>query len=105
MTVRPMLDMGLTILSCPALSHSRTIQSHRNCGVGRWAERLDGHMGKYPEKALSGAGIRKLTEPGMYADGNCLYLIVEDSGSKHWIVRTTINGKRCDVGVGSLQYV
>jgi len=62
-------------------------------------------MGKYPEKALSGAGIRKLTEPGMYADGNCLYLIVEDSGSKHWIVRTTINGKRCDVGVGSLQYV
>ena len=62
-------------------------------------------MSKYPEKALTAAKIRKLSEPGMYTDGNCLYLVVEESGSKHWIVRTTIHGRRRDIGVGSLQYV
>src|SRR5262245_51210679 len=86
------------------LSHSRTIQSRKNCWVARWVERLDGHMSKYPYKELTVAKIRKLREPGMYADGNCLYLVVENSGSKHWIVRTTINSKRHDIGVGSLRY-
>jgi integrase len=45
----------------------------------------------------------------MYSDGNCLYLVVEESGTKHWIVRTTImrNGKwkRCDVGIGGQKYI
>ena len=62
-------------------------------------------MGKYPHNALTAAKIRRLTEPGMYADGNCLYLIVENSGSKHWLVRTLIHGKRHDIGVGSLRYI
>lgn len=61
-------------------------------------------MGKYPNKALTAAKIRGL-KPGFHADGNCLYLAVEDSGSAHWIVRTTIGGKRCDVGLGGLKYV
>jgi hypothetical protein len=61
-------------------------------------------LGNYPHNALTAAKIRNL-EPGFHADGNCLYLIVEESGTAHWIVRTTINGKRRDVGVGGLQYV
>jgi integrase len=59
--------------------------------------------GKYPYNALSAILIRKL-QPGMYADGNCLYLVVEESGTRHWIVRTTINGKRRDIGIGGLRY-
>ena len=62
-------------------------------------------MSKYPDKALAAAKLRTVTEPGMYADGNCLYLVVEPSGSKHWIIRTTIKGKRSDVGAGGFQYV
>src|SRR5262249_49376775 len=60
--------------------------------------------GRHPDKALSAVKIGKLSEPGMYPDGNCLYLVVEASGSKHWIVRVIINGKRHDIGVGSLPY-
>ena len=45
----------------------------------------DLNSGKYTEKALSAAMVRNIAEPGMYADGNCLYLIVEESGAKHWI--------------------
>ncbi len=32
-------------------------------------------MAKYPDKALSAAKVRTVTKPGMYADGNCLYLV------------------------------
>jgi len=33
--------------------------------------------GKRPEKALSAAFVRSVTEPGFYADGNCLNLAVD----------------------------
>jgi hypothetical protein len=62
-------------------------------------------MNKHPEKALSAAGIRTLKEPGMYADGGCLYLVVDESGAKRWILRTTIHGKRHDIGLGGLSWV
>ena len=56
----------------------------------------------HPQKALSPVKIRNLNQPGFYSDGDCLYLAVEPSGSKHWILRTTINGKRRDIGLGGL---
>jgi len=62
-------------------------------------------MKKHPEKALSPVGIRALKDPGMYADGNCLYLVVDESGAKRWIMRTTIHGKRCDLGLGGVSMV
>lgn len=61
--------------------------------------------GKHPDKALSAAEIRGLSKPGMYADGGCLFLVVEPSGGKHWILRTTVKGKRRDIGLGGLSYV
>src|SRR5687768_10124289 len=61
--------------------------------------------GKYPEKALSAAMVRSVTDPGMYSDGNCLYLVVDESGAKRWILRTTVHGKRRDVGLGGLSVV
>ena len=61
--------------------------------------------GKHPDKALSAAKVRTVRDPGRYADGNGLYLVVEPSGSKRWILRTVIKGKRCDIGLGSVALV
>ena len=59
--------------------------------------------GKYMK--LNVRKIRELKEPGRYADGGSLYLHIRPGGSRQWIVRTTISGKRSDIGLGSLNYV
>jgi len=61
-------------------------------------------MEKHPENALSPAKIRN-AKAGRYADGNGLYLEVEESGAKHWILRTVIHGRRHDIGLGGLSLV
>lgn len=61
--------------------------------------------GKHPDKALSAAKVRTVSDPGRYADGNGLYLVVEPSGAKRWILRTVIKGKRSDIGLGSVALV
>src|SRR5687768_14516486 len=61
--------------------------------------------GKHPEKALSAVEVRALKKPGRYADGNGLYLVVEDSGAKRWVLRTVIQGRRRDLGLGGAQLV
>jgi hypothetical protein len=53
------------------------------------------------ENALTPVLIRHLNEPGAYCDGNGLYLQVAPGGSKSWVVRTMIHGKRHEIGVGS----
>ena len=42
---------------------------------------------------------------GRYADGNGLYLVVDDSGAKRWLLRTNVAGKRRDIGLGSVRLV
>jgi len=59
---------------------------------------------KHPEKALSAARI-KHAKPGRHADGNGLYLVVDDSGAKRWLLRTVVRNKRCDIGLGGLSLV
>jgi len=49
--------------------------------------------------------VKKLNEPGFYTDGNGLYLKIDKSGAKRWIQRVTINGKRTDLGLGSVTLV
>lgn len=61
--------------------------------------------GRHPEKALSSVRIRAINKPGRYADGNGLYLIVDPSGAKRWMLRTIVRGKRRDMGLGSFQLV
>src|SRR4051794_159246 len=61
--------------------------------------------GRHPEKALTAVRIRSLQEPGRYADGNGLYLVVEPSGAKRWVLRTVVRGKRRDMGLGGLSLV
>jgi hypothetical protein len=54
---------------------------------------------------LTEAEIINLSEPGLYGDGNGLYLRVEKSGAKRWVQRITIGGKRRDLGLGSTSVV
>lgn len=60
---------------------------------------------KHPQKTLTVVGIRALNEPGRYADGNGLYLVVDPSGSKRWVLRTVVQGRRRDIGLGGLRVV
>ena len=39
------------------------------------------------------------------ADGGGLYLFVAPSGSKSWVLRTVVKGRRCDIGLGSVALV
>jgi integrase len=43
--------------------------------------------------------------PGRYGDGNGLYLVVEPSGARRWVLRVVVRGKRCDIGLGSASVV
>ncbi|KKB84393.1 hypothetical protein VW29_10560 [Devosia limi DSM 17137] len=61
--------------------------------------------GKHPDKALSAVQVRQLKEPGRYADGNGLYLVVDPSGAKRWMLRTVVQGKRRDIGLGGVSLV
>lgn len=54
---------------------------------------------------LTATGIRNLTTPGKYGDGNGLFLVVAGTGAKRWVQRITIRGKRCDLGLGPLASV
>ena len=56
--------------------------------------------GKHAEKALTTLKINKLNVEGRYPDGSGLYLVVSSSGSKRWVLRIMVNGKRRDIGLG-----
>jgi hypothetical protein len=63
-------------------------------------------MGRpHPNQALSALKVKSLSAPGRYADGNGLYLTVDPSGAKRWLLRTVVQGKRRDIGLGSLRLV
>ena len=54
---------------------------------------------------LTAAFVRGATKPGKYGDQHGLILRVQPSGSKQWIWRGTVNGKRRDLGLGGYPYV
>lgn len=54
---------------------------------------------------LTAQKIRSLTEPGRYADGDGLMLVIGARGSKSWILRAQVAGKRRDFGLGSAKAV
>jgi hypothetical protein len=60
---------------------------------------------KFPEKELSTVQIRRINRAGRYTEGNGLYLVVDDSGARRWVLRTVVKGKRCDIGLGGFSIV
>lgn len=59
-----------------------------------------GGKGRHPEKALTTVQVRALKSPGRYADGHGLYLVVDPSGAKRWLLRIVVQGRRRDIGLG-----
>jgi len=53
----------------------------------------------HPVNKLTAAAVRKLGA-GMYADGGGLYLVVDDTGARRWALRTTVHGRRREIGLG-----
>ena len=61
--------------------------------------------GRHPVNALTTAFVRNVREAGRYCDGNGLYLDVRPSGSRGWIQRLTIRGRRAELGLGGYPLV
>ena len=50
---------------------------------------------------LTIARVKSLTTPGRYGDGATLYLFITPGGTKSWVQRVTIAGRRADIGLGA----
>lgn len=55
--------------------------------------------GRHPDKRLTALMVRR-AKPGWHADGGGLYLVVDESGAKRWMLRTVVKGRRRDIGLG-----
>lgn len=62
---------------------------------------MAGHLTRRPEKALTAQAVKAATAPRKYFDGHGLYLRVDANGSRFWVQRITIRGKRCELGLGA----
>ena len=49
--------------------------------------------------------VRAIRMPGLYGDGNTLFLRVAPGGSKQWVQRLVIHGRRRDIGLGGCNWV
>ena len=61
--------------------------------------------GPRPERALSADFVRAVAEPGRYCDGQGLYLEVQPSGSRSWVQRLAVRGRRREIGLGGFPAV
>ena len=56
-------------------------------------------------RKLTARYAEAVKKPGRYGDGNGLYLMVKPSGSKSWVLRTVVSGRRRDMGLGGYPLV
>lgn len=54
---------------------------------------------------LNARKVETVKEPGMYGDGEGLYLRVGPTGAKSWILRTVVHGHRKELGLGASSLV
>ena len=54
---------------------------------------------------LTAAKAKSLTKPGLHGDGDGLYLNVTRTGSRSWVQRISIGGRRCEIGLGPFPIV
>lgn len=80
------------------------MKSHIKCGMECGVPVMMTRV-RHPDRALSALKVRTIKTPGRYADGNGLYLIVEPSGARRWILRTVVQGRRRDIGLGGVRLV
>ncbi|KAA9007787.1 tyrosine-type recombinase/integrase [Histidinibacterium aquaticum] len=54
---------------------------------------------------LTARKVETAKKPGEYGDGDGLYLVVGEGGSKSWILRTMVHRKRRKFGLGSVSHI
>ena len=54
---------------------------------------------------LTATKAKAMTEPGMHGDGAGLYLNVKATGARSWVLRTSIDGRRREIGLGGFPAV
>ena len=54
---------------------------------------------------LTAASARAASKPGRYADGDTLFLMIAQGGSKSWVQRITIDARRHDIGLGGFPLI
>ena len=69
------------------------------------AEDMTTQHKRHPDRSLTAVQVRQIKTPGRHADGNGLYLLVEPTGAKRWVLRTVVRGRRRDIGLGSARLV
>ena len=52
-------------------------------------------------RKLTAAKAKAITKPGLHGDGDGLYLNVTRTGSRSWVQRIVIDGRRRDIGLGA----
>lgn len=57
---------------------------------------------RHPVKALNSARVASIKAAGRYTDGGGLYLVVDPSGAKRWLLRVVVKGRRRDIGLGGI---
>ena len=60
--------------------------------------------GRHPHKRLSAAFVRS-APPGRHCDGNGLYLYVQRTGTRSWIQRLVVRGRKRELGLGSVALI
>lgn len=60
--------------------------------------------GRHPDKRLTAIAVKRLG-PGRYADGNGLWLDVDESGARRWFLRILVHRRRRDIGLGGVSLV
>ena len=61
--------------------------------------------GPHPQNGLTPAFVRNVSRAGRYCDGQGLYLDVRPTGSRGWVQRLTIRGRRTELGLGGFPLV
>lgn len=60
--------------------------------------------GAHRQRQLTPLKVKR-AGPGRHGDGNGLFLVVEKSGARRWVLRTVVHGRRRDMGLGSAALV
>ena len=63
------------------------------------------HNGGNSMGKLTVQTLKTLTKPGMYADGDTLFFRIAPGGSRQWVQRSVIRGRRTNRGLGSYPLV
>ena len=75
------------------------------CCCTQKESRSRNRAGGIPRTPCRSDFVRTVAEPGRYCDGHGLYLEVQPSGSRSWVQRLAVGGRRREIGLGSFPLV